>query len=106
LRQDSPALLIHPADAAETGIRDGDRARVTSATGTLVATVAVDDAVARGHASLPHGFDQPAGAHVGVLISPVDVDPLTGMVHQSGVPIKLGPDPGGTAGELAPTGSF
>src|SRR6202035_2706665 len=70
-RQDSPVLLVHPADAAESGLVDGSRARVTSAAGTLAATVTVDGAVARGHVSVPHGF----GPAVGSLISSdVDVD--------------------------------
>jgi anaerobic selenocysteine-containing dehydrogenase len=99
-RQDSAVLLIHPTDAAETGLSDGSRARVTSATGTLVATLAVDDGVARGHVSLPHGFDPPAGPSVGAIISSVDVDPLTGMVRQSGVPIKLEADLAGTSEEV------
>jgi hypothetical protein len=93
LRQDSPVLLVHPADAAEAGLSDGSPGRVTSAAGTLVATLAIDDGIARGHASLPHGFDQPAGPCVGLLTSSTaEIDPLTGMVLQSGVPIKLGPE--------------
>jgi hypothetical protein len=57
-----------------------------------VATLAVDDAIARGHVSLPHGFDPPGGPNVGALISSAaDVDPLTGMVRQSGVPIQIEP---------------
>ena len=92
LRQDGPVLLVHPTDAAESGLSDGGRARVTSATGTLVATVCVDDGVARGHVSFPHGFDPPAGPRVGALTSSAGSDPLTGMVRQSGVPIQLEPD--------------
>jgi anaerobic selenocysteine-containing dehydrogenase len=86
LRQDSPVLLIHPADAVDAGLSDGNRARVTSAAGSLVATLTVDLTVARGHVSIPHGFDPTVGA----LISSTDrVDPLTGMVQQSGVPVDL-----------------
>jgi anaerobic selenocysteine-containing dehydrogenase len=93
LRQDSPVVLIHPADAVDVGLTDGTQARVTSATGTLVVTLAVDDTVARGHVSIPHGFDPPGGPPVGALISSADhVDPLTGMVQQSGVPVRLEPE--------------
>lgn len=92
LRQDGPILLIHPTDATDAGLSDGSRARVISAAGTLVANVCVDDGVARGHASFPHGFDPPVGPRVGALISSADADPLTGMVRQSGVPIRLEPD--------------
>ncbi|HUE60717.1 MAG TPA: molybdopterin dinucleotide binding domain-containing protein, partial [Acidimicrobiales bacterium] len=92
LRQDDPVLLIHPTDAAEAWLTDGSRARVTSAAGTLVATLCVDDGIARGHVSFPHGFDPPAGPHVGALVSSVEADPLTGMVRQSGVPIQVEPE--------------
>jgi len=62
---------------------------VTSAAGTLLATVRVDDAVARGHVSVPHGFGPPVGS---LISSAVDVDVLTGMALQSGVPIRLEPE--------------
>ena len=89
VRQDSPILLIHPADAVDAGLTDGCRARVTSPAGTLLATLAVDETIARGHLSIPHGFDP----SVSVLISSRDrVDPLTGMVQQSGVPVVLEPE--------------
>jgi anaerobic selenocysteine-containing dehydrogenase len=89
LRQDSPLLLVHPADAADSGLADGSRARVTSSAGTLAATVTVDDAVARGHVSVPHGFAPPVGS---LISSAVNVDPLTGMARQSGVPVRLEPE--------------
>jgi anaerobic selenocysteine-containing dehydrogenase len=94
LRQDRPELLIHPLDAAEAGLGDGSGARVTSATGTVVASVRVDETIGRGHVSLPHGFGPPGGPLVGALIaSTMDVDPLTGMVRQSAVPVELEPAP-------------
>ena len=93
LRQDSPVLLIHPADAVDAGLTDGCRARVTSPGGRLVATLAVDETMARGHVSIPHGFEPPGGPGVGALISSTNhVDPLTGMVQQSGVPVRLEPE--------------
>jgi anaerobic selenocysteine-containing dehydrogenase len=90
MRQDDPVVLVHPADAVDAGLTHGSEARVTSMAGTLVATIAVDETVARGHVSIPHGFDPPGGPHVGALISSgEDVDPLTGMVQQSGVAVRL-----------------
>ena len=44
----SDVLDIGSDDAKEVGVRDGDRARVTSAYGTTVLPVRINDAVARG----------------------------------------------------------
>jgi hypothetical protein len=54
-----------------------------------VATLTVDDTVARGHVSFPHGFEPPVGS---LISSTEDVDPLTGMVRQSGVPVRIEPE--------------
>ena len=91
-RADTPEILVHPADAAEAGIVDGDRVAVVSADGRLVGDARVDDTIRRGAVSVPHGFAEP---NVGRLTSGVhDVDPLTGMVLQSGIPVRLSPATG------------
>jgi formate dehydrogenase len=50
------ALRISAEDAGAIGLVDGDRARVTTAAGTAVATVEVNDAMLPGHVSLPNGY--------------------------------------------------
>lgn len=50
------ALKIHPDDAAELGLADGDAARVESRRGTVEARVSLTDEVRRGLVSLPHGY--------------------------------------------------
>jgi anaerobic selenocysteine-containing dehydrogenase len=56
-RRDSEgALRISVDDAAEFGVGDGDRVRITTATGSAEATVEVSDAMLSGHMSLPNGF--------------------------------------------------
>jgi formate dehydrogenase len=50
------ALRISVEDAAEFGLADGDRVRVTTAAGSAVASVEVSDAMLSGHVSLPNGF--------------------------------------------------
>jgi hypothetical protein len=63
---------------------------VSSRSGTLACVASIDDAIARGAVSVPHGFDGLAAPNVGELISgTIDVDPLTGMVVQSGVPVSI-----------------
>jgi anaerobic selenocysteine-containing dehydrogenase len=92
LRQDAPVVLLHKADADEAGIADGQDVRVTSGTGELVGVASIDDGIARGAVSVPHGFDGPGQPNVGDLISDeMDLDPLTGMVLQSGLPVSIEP---------------
>jgi anaerobic selenocysteine-containing dehydrogenase len=46
-RADTPEILVHPADAAQAGIVDGDRVAVVSADGSLVGDARVDDTIRR-----------------------------------------------------------
>ena len=50
------ALRISVEDATATGVTDGDRVRITTASGSAEATVEISDAMQRGHVSLPNGF--------------------------------------------------
>jgi len=50
------ALRISIEDATATGVADGDRVRITTASGSAEATVEISDAMQRGHVSLPNGF--------------------------------------------------
>jgi anaerobic selenocysteine-containing dehydrogenase len=86
---DRPELFVHPDDAAEAGVADGQLARVTSASGSIRMRARVDPHLRRGVVSIPHGW---AEANVNELIScTTDVDPLTGMPLMSGTPVSLGP---------------
>jgi hypothetical protein len=65
---------------------------VASVTGELIGVASIDQGIARGAVSVPHGFDGPGQPNVGELISDTtDLDPLTGMVLQSGLPISVEP---------------
>ena len=98
-RSESPGVAIHPVDASERGLHDGDVVDVTSGvTGASLTTVlVVDDRIRPGVVSAPHGWYD---ANVGVLTSStVGVDPLTGMVWQSAIPVSIVSRRGdGTAG--------
>lgn len=48
-----PTLYLHPADAAERGVVDGDEVDVANASGSVRARAAVTDDVIRGVATLP-----------------------------------------------------
>ncbi len=56
-KQDSDgALSIHPADADELGLADGDSAVVRSERSAIVVTIKRNDTVRRGVATLPNGY--------------------------------------------------
>lgn len=88
-RPDLPEVLVHPADAEAAGVVHGQAVEVRSGAGAIVGMLRVDEEIRRGVVSMPHGYAQP---NVGNLTSGrVGVDPLTGMVLQSGVPVELAP---------------
>ena len=75
------------AEQTARGITDASRVRLSSITGSVIATAQLDDNIRRGSVSLPHGFAEPAvGA---VTTGHADTDPLTGMVHQSGLRVRV-----------------
>lgn len=99
--KDRCLLQVHPIDAAANSIEAGGRARVTSSTGTIVATVEVTDAVMPGVVSLPHGWghgvsgtrmhiaNERPGVNVNILGSTTHLDPLSGNPQLNGIAITL-----------------
>lgn len=84
-----PQVRVHPDD---TG-RLGDAVTVTSAHGSITATLVADPGMRPGTVSVNHGRP---GADVARLTSAVhDVDPLTGMPLASGLLVTLSPAPPG-----------
>ncbi|MDQ1278285.1 MAG: hypothetical protein QG555_1327 [Thermodesulfobacteriota bacterium] len=49
-------LLMHPADAAELGIVDGETVRIVTAAGTAEIELEVTNTARKGHVVIPHGF--------------------------------------------------
>jgi anaerobic selenocysteine-containing dehydrogenase len=86
-RLDAPLVLLHPSDAANRGIAEGDRVVVRSATGTTSGTAHLDDGLRPGCISVPHSW---ADTRVGNLVTSTEgADPLTGMVRQSGIGVTV-----------------
>ena len=96
----TPTLHIHPADAGDRGLTDGDTAIISTSAGTVAVPVTVTDTVHPGTVSYPHGYGHRGGwttaiDHGGVninLIVPNDLatkDPLSGMSLLDGVPVRL-----------------
>ncbi len=84
---DNGGVRLHPLDAAEHGIGHGDPVRLTNESGTGCGTAVVDENMSRGVISVTHGWAVPnAGS---LASSDRDVDPLTGMVMLSGIPVTV-----------------
>lgn len=80
------AVWMHPD--TEPSLRDGDLVDVRSAAGSVRAAVRITRDIVPGAVSVPHGLpDQ----NVNRLTSarPGDVDPLTGMITQSGIEVQV-----------------
>ena len=91
---------LNPADAAATGIADGDVVRIASAHGEIEIEARVTDEVMAGTIAVPHGWGHDAGwetanaaggANVNLLTSsePEDLERLAGMAHMNGVPVRV-----------------
>ena len=85
----SPAdIILNPADAAARGISHDQKVRVQTTRGAIVLTANVNASIRVGVASIPHGH---ADANVNRLTSVENVDPMTGMVLYTGIPIEVEP---------------
>ncbi|WP_284125409.1 molybdopterin oxidoreductase family protein [Parerythrobacter aestuarii] len=98
---DRCTLMIHPADAAERGLEDGDLASVASRVGQVEVAVEVTEDIMPGVVSIPHGWGhhregvswKTAAAHAGVslndLTDPERYDRLTGNAVLNGTPVTV-----------------
>ena len=83
---ESVAVLVHPERAAGLG-PDGTLVTVSSAHGSLTGVLRADDRLHADAVAVAHGWGDP---NVSALTSATDdVDPLTGMVRQGGVPVEV-----------------
>jgi anaerobic selenocysteine-containing dehydrogenase len=101
--KDRCTLLIHPDDAARTGVQDGAHARVSSEAGAIDVPVEVSDEMMPGVVSLPHGWGHNvegtrlavAREHAGVnnnLLAPGTlVDERSGNAIVNGIPVEVVP---------------
>jgi len=92
------ALRISPDDAAELGVGDGGKVRLTTRRGEVVTVVEVSDTMQPGHISLPNGqgLDYPdVSSDVEIGVSPNELtssherDPIAGTPHHKHVAARL-----------------
>ncbi len=86
-REPTPIMEIHPADAAELGLADGDLARVTSRRNGLVISCRTSDRVARGQVFVPFHFREAAA---NLLTNPV-LDPYAKMAELKICAVRIEP---------------
>jgi anaerobic selenocysteine-containing dehydrogenase len=100
-------LYMHPKDAENAGLSEGEYADVSSSTGTVRIPVKYLPELMPGTVSLPHGWGhQPAhglsvarktkGVNVNLLAAdgPQNLDRLSGMSHLTGIPVTVKPAEG------------
>ena len=106
----SHGMRIHPKDAADLGIEDGQVCAVASRHGEIELPAMVTEDVSVGTVAVPHGWghdggwtraNAAGGANVNALAStdPADLERLAGMAFLNGIPVRVGPalSPGVTA---------
>jgi len=83
-----PGVSINPDDAAAAGIPDGSTVLVESGHGRLVTTARLDERLARGVVSIPHGY---ADDNVARLFSEGEIDPISGMATLTAISVAVRP---------------
>jgi anaerobic selenocysteine-containing dehydrogenase len=83
-------VIIHPEDAREARVVDGQPVIVRTPRGQMTGTAKVDPAIRRGAVSVPHGHHS---ANVNVLTDKDILDPVTGMARYSGLAVTVAPHP-------------
>lgn len=97
-------LTMHPDDARERGLAEGDQVRCRSAAGEIEVAIALDPELMPGVAALTHGWGQARtegmrvaqrhpGVNANVLLptGPGSFEPLSNQAHMTGIPIEVEP---------------
>ncbi|MFH5227409.1 molybdopterin-containing oxidoreductase family protein [Antrihabitans spumae] len=93
---------VNPVDAEAAGIEDGKPFRIASAHGSIELPAFLTDEVGPGTIAVPHGWghrggwqvaNAAGGVNVNLLMSTAveDIEPLAGMAHLNGVPVRIEP---------------
>ena len=94
-------LQIHPSDAAERGLADGEVARVASRVGEVEAPIEITEDIMPGVVSLPHGWGhdvegvemsvakEHAGVNTNILTDETALDAPSGNAVLCGIPVEV-----------------
>lgn len=89
------AMRMHPADAEQLGIDNGDKVLCRSARGSIEVVVDLDDSVRTGMVTLPHGYGMrfkgsaPIGPELNRLTDSEHCDPLSKTPFHKHVPVRI-----------------
>jgi len=84
-REPTPIVEIHPDDARELGLEDGDLVRLTSRRNTMVSSCRISERVAQGQVFVPFHFREAAA---NLLTNPV-LDPYAKMAELKCCAVRL-----------------
>ncbi len=82
------AVLVHPEVAAALG-GDATKVEVRAGSRVVVGSLRGDERLPRGAVAIPHGWSTPNVS--GLTSADEDIDPLTGMVRQTAIPVEIQP---------------
>ena len=94
-------ILMHPADAADRGLKHGQEALVQSRVGSIVLPVEVSNGIMRGVVSIPHGWghdregnqltvaQQHSGASINDLTDELSIDAVCGTAAFNGTRVTV-----------------
>ena len=100
-QQRSNAMEIHPIDAAELGLENGEWARVSSASGSIELPVTIVDGGRPGVVAIPHGWGshvydprngappEALGVNRNLLIDRTDIDPFSQTPSLNATPVRV-----------------
>ena len=89
------SLRMHPDDATALQVANGAEVECTSARGSLIAVVEVDDSVRRGVVTLPHGYGMrykdsaPLGPEINRITASAECDPWSRTPYHKYVPVRI-----------------
>ncbi|HKX57645.1 MAG TPA: molybdopterin dinucleotide binding domain-containing protein, partial [Xanthomonadales bacterium] len=90
-------VYLHPDDAAQLGVTDGDRVSIASAQAEVFGHAELADDIRPGVVSVAHGFpnqrglskESPGTSVSALLDDEVDYDPISGLPLMSAVPVSV-----------------
>jgi len=89
---DEPYVMVHPADATDNKLMEGELAKVENELGLVIARVRIDQGQRKGSLFVPIHWTAQYASHgrVDVLVQPVG-DPLSGQPESKHSPVKIAP---------------
>lgn len=100
VRSNKPTLLMHPSDASDRSLKQGEVVAITSSVGSIEVDLEISESVIPGSVCYPHGWghaggwsraNELPGADINELASsrPEDWEQVSGMVHLDGIEVTV-----------------